>query len=276
MPANKKKNNVISLHKAKNLQKTKDLQKANDLQKNNLPKTKDLQKTNNEQKEKNVSELKKEIENLKKLHKETCEMATRSILHALDLKDHYTFGHSTRVAFFGLILGQEMGLDKQELYDLEMASLFHDIGKIGIPDAILLKSVRLNQAEFKIMATHPAKSAEILKGFKGFEKIARCARHHHERYDGKGYPEGLKGEDIPLFSRIILISDTFDAMTSSRSYRKGLSYEVAFKELRDFAGSQFDPKLVEHFIKAISKDKAKETAVFNLTIIKGGFIKNAA
>ncbi|MCY4524386.1 MAG: HD-GYP domain-containing protein [Halobacteriovoraceae bacterium] len=226
---------------------------------------------------KNISKLKKEVEDLKKLHKETCEMAARSILHALDLKDHYTFGHSTRVAFFSLALGKEMGLGEQELYDLEMASLFHDIGKIGIPDSILLKSVRLNYEEFKVMSTHPEKSAEILKEFKGFEMIAKCAKHHHERFDGKGYPDGLKGEDIPLFSRIILISDTFDAMTSTRTYRKGLGYDVAFKELQDFAGSQFDPKLVELFIKAISKDRDKDsTGMFNLTIIKGDFIKNAA
>ena len=203
-------------------------------------------------------------------------MAARSILHALDLKDHYTFGHSTRVAFFSLALGREMGLNDKELYDLEMASLFHDIGKIGIPDAVLLKRVRLNQEEFKIMATHPEKSAQMLKGFKGFENIAESVRHHHERFDGKGYPDKLKGEQIPLFARIILISDTFDAMTSTRIYRKGLNYDIAFKELRDFAGTQFDPKLVELFIKAISKDKKTETDIFNLTIIKGDFIKKAA
>ena len=112
--------------------------------------------------------------------------------------------------------------------------------------------------------------------FSPFEKIAKYARHHHERYDGKGYPDNLKGEDIPYFSRIILISDTFDAMTSDRPYRKGLPYDVAFSELEEFAGSQFDPKLSKIFVKAMEKDQKKNENVFKLTIFQDDFNKKAA
>lgn len=217
-----------------------------------------------------------EITHLQEKHKKTCEMAVRTILNALDCKDHYTFGHSTRVAFYSLQLGQELKLSVQELYDLELACLFHDIGKIGVPDAVLLKPTRLTDEEFTLMKSHPEKSAEILTDFEDFEKIALYAKHHHERYDGKGYPYCLKGEDIPFFSRMILIADTFDAMTSSRPYRKGLPYERAFQELRDFSGTQFDPKLAKHFIAAMTKDMHKKEDTFFLRIVNGQFKKEAA
>ena len=217
-----------------------------------------------------------QVNNFEKKEKEILEMAARSILLALDMKDSYTFGHSTRVAFYSQELGKEIGLSSEELYQLELASLFHDIGKIGIPDNILLKPTRLSQDEFTIMKTHPERSEEVLKNFSPFEKIAQYARHHHERYDGKGYPDNLKGEDIPYFSRIILISDTFDAMTSDRPYRKGLSYDVAFSELEEFAGSQFDPKLSKIFVKAMEKDQKKNENVFKLTIFQDDFNKKAA
>ena len=217
-----------------------------------------------------------QVNNFEKKEKEILEMAARSILLALDMKDSYTFGHSTRVAFYSQELGKEMGLSSEELYQLELASLFHDIGKIGIPDNILLKPTRLSQDEFTIMKTHPERSEEVLKNFSPFEKIGKYARHHHERYDGKGYPDNLKGEDIPYFSRIILISDTFDAMTSDRPYRKGLPYDVAFSELEEFAGSQFDPKLSKVFVKAMEKDQKKNENVFKLTIFQDDFNKKAA
>lgn len=220
--------------------------------------------------------LAKEIKELKSQQKKVCEQAVRSILQALDCKDHYTFGHSLRVTHFTLKLGEEMGFDEETLYDLEMSALFHDIGKIAVPDAVLLKPARLDDEEFLQMKQHPSKSAEILEGFEPFEEVAKNAKHHHERYDGRGYPDGLKGTDIPLFSRMILIADTFDAMTSTRPYRKGLPYEVAFAELDEFAGSQFDPDLVEKFIQAMTKDKADKSDTFSLKIIAGEFKKDAA
>ena len=226
--------------------------------------------------EKSAKDLAKEIKELKSKQKSVCEQAVRSILQALDCKDHYTFGHSLRVAHFALKLGEEMGFDDETLYDLEMSALFHDIGKIAVPDAVLLKPARLDDEEFLQMKQHSTKSAEILEGFDPFEEVARNAKHHHERYDGRGYPDGLKGDEIPLFSRIILIADTFDAMTSTRPYRKGLPYEVAFAELEELAGSQFDPNLGESFVKAMTRDKAEKSKTFSLKIIAGEFKKEAA
>lgn len=220
--------------------------------------------------------LAEDVEKLKLEKKKVCEKAARTMLHALDAKDHYTYGHSMRVAFYSISLGKEFGLNEEELYDLEMAALFHDIGKIGVPDEVLLKPSRLSEEEFLKMKEHPTKSWEILKDFDEFQEVAKFAKHHHERYDGRGYPDKLKGEDIPLFSRIILIADTFDAMTSTRPYRKGLPYEVAFKELEEFSGSQFDPKLVEAFIAAMSKEEKKGVDTFSLNIIEGEFQKDAA
>ena len=220
--------------------------------------------------------MSQEIESLKQKHQKTREMAARSILYALDLKDHYTFGHSTRVAYFSLELGKKLNLSKEDLHELELASLFHDIGKIGIPDQVLNKPERLEMEEFTIMKQHPEKSYEILQQFGDFEKIAICTRHHHERYDGRGYPSQLKGEEIPLFSRIILISDTFDAMTSTRSYRKGLSYQMAIEELRQFSGTQFDPQLVEIFSEVLEEIHEQSEDTFELSIIEGKFRKDAA
>ncbi len=221
-------------------------------------------------------DLVKQVRELREQQQEMCEMAVKSMLRALDAKDHYTYGHSTRVAYYCVTLGKELGLDEKEMYELEMSALFHDIGKIGVPDAVLLKPARLTEDEFLKMKAHPSITAEILQDFDCFTDIATYAKHHHERYDGRGYPDGLKGEDIPLFSRIILIADTFDAMTSTRPYRKGLPYEVAFSELEEFSGSQFDAELVKHFIKAMTREDSKGEETFELTIIDGNFAKDAA
>lgn len=219
--------------------------------------------------------LVQKIEELKEENRHISEMAARSILHALDQKDHYTFGHSMRVAFYALILGRQLGLNQNDMYDLEMTGIFHDVGKIGVPDKILLKPGRLDDREFRIMKEHPVKSAEILAGFTIFDKVAKYARHHHERYDGYGYPDRLKGENIPLYSRIILIADTFDAMTSSRPYREGLSYKIAFDELERFAGTQFDPDLVKHFITGMEREEKKHQDSFYLNIMQEAFKKAA-
>ncbi|MFZ4712504.1 MAG: HD-GYP domain-containing protein [Bacteriovoracaceae bacterium] len=216
------------------------------------------------------------IEEMKSKKKKMVELTVKAILNALDQKDHYTFGHSMRVAYFSIVIGEQLGLDSDAMYDLELSALFHDIGKIGIPDSILNKPGRLEEEEFNIMKLHPVKSGEILEGFDGFEQIALNAKLHHERYDGRGYPDGMKGEAIPTYARIILIADTFDAMTSSRPYRKGLPYQVAYDELRQFAGTQFDPKLVELFIKGMNQEEEKAENVFYLPIMGKNFEKKAA
>lgn len=216
------------------------------------------------------------IEQLKNEKQKICEMAARTILKALDAKDGYTFSHSMRVCYFSMVLGKELKLSDKAMYDLQLAALFHDIGKIGTPDAVLNKPSRLSDEEFKIMKQHPSQSYEILKGFEVFEKVARYAKHHHERYDGRGYPDRLKGDKIPLFSRILLISDTFDAMTSTRVYRKGLPYKVAYNELIEFSGTQFDPGLVKHFIVGMKKEQAKMEDEFYIPLMDQFYQKDAA
>lgn len=223
-----------------------------------------------------VEELKTQFEEIKNSNQDVSKMATEKILEALKHKDSYTYGHCARVAFFSLKLGEELNLEASEMYKLELAALFHDIGKIGIPDAVLNKPTRLEEDEFLIMKTHPELSEEILSEFKIFGESAKYARHHHERYDGRGYPDGLSAENIPLFSRIILIADTFDAMTSTRPYRKGKPYKTAFNELMEFSGTQFDPNLVVHFISAMEKESKKKGDYFQLNIIKEKFKKDAA
>ncbi len=234
-----------------------------------------------------LSEVKENRERLKKAaalelspveatKKEYFELAIKTLLNALKCKDNYTWGHSLRVAYFCVSAGKEMQLSDDQIYELEVSALFHDIGKIGVPDSVLLKPSRLTDDEFLEMKLHPTKSFEILHDLPIFRKIAANVKYHHERFDGRGYPEGLKGENIPLFSRIILIADTFDAMTSSRPYRKGLPFEVAFSELREFGGTQFDPDIVEKFISCMTKEQRKNEETFNLQVISGSFKKDAA
>jgi HD-GYP domain-containing protein (c-di-GMP phosphodiesterase class II) len=163
------------------------------------------------------------------------------------------------------MLAQAAGLDVFEQKLCEFAGLFHDVGKIGIPDNILNKPGKLTDHEFNVMKSHPEVSVEILNPLSRVEFYARLipgVLHHHERFDGRGYPDGVKGEEIPLYSRIILVADTYDAMTSSRAYRKGLAPEIAYKELKDFAGRQFDPKLVEIFLSIHPQWKESDNVIF--------------
>lgn len=183
----------------------------------------------------------------------------RAIISTLEEKDSYTHGHSIRVAEYSVLLGQELGFSESTLKELELSALFHDIGKIGIPDSVLMKPARLTKAEFEIMKSHPVRSAKILEKISSFHALIPGIKYHHERYDGLGYPEGLKGEDIPLFARIILIADTYDAMTSTRPYRLALDKEIAFEELRRCSGTQFDGKLVDAFIRAIRSQQYLHT-----------------
>lgn len=176
-----------------------------------------------------------------------------SLLQALKERDPYTYGHCRRVARNARLLARDAGLSEYEQKIVEYSSLFHDLGKMGIPDAILLKPGRLTPQEEAIMRAHPVKSAEIIQPLSQipfFRASLPGVRHHHERMDGEGYPDRIKGSAIPLTARIILIADTFDAMTTTRPYRKGLAHEIAYKELKQFSGRQFDPQLVQVFLKA--------------------------
>ena len=171
------------------------------------------------------------------------------ISSALDAKDPYTHGHSLRVTMYSLILAKKLNLDDSTLEEIEMAGLLHDIGKIGIPQSILCKPGKLTDEEYEVMKSHPAQAEKMLMGIKKLTVVTNWLRAHHERWDGRGYPYGLKGEEIPISGRIIALADTYDAMTSTRSYRKALDHEVAIAEIQRCAGSQFDPVLAELFIK---------------------------
>jgi HD-GYP domain-containing protein (c-di-GMP phosphodiesterase class II) len=166
----------------------------------------------------------------------------------LDLKDLNTGVHSTRLAEWGMRVGQELGLEEAELQNLEVAALLHDIGKVGIPDAILRKPGCLDPEEYAFMKKHSEYGWAVLRMLPGFERAALDILHHHESFDGKGYPAGLKGAEIPIVSRIVCVIDAFDAMVSSRPYRKGLPLEEAARRLNKASGTQFDPTVVRSFL----------------------------
>ncbi len=183
----------------------------------------------------------------------------RAISNALDTKDAYTNGHSLRVTLYSMILAKELNLDNSYMEDIEIAGLLHDIGKIQMPKSILCKNGRLNDEEFMIMKSHPEKGEKIVFNIKKLQIISSWVKAHHEKWNGSGYPDGLKGEQIPLAGRIIALADTYDAMTSTRPYRKALSHEVAISEIERCSGSQFDPDLALLFVKLADKiDNARK------------------
>ncbi|MGB7815394.1 MAG: HD domain-containing phosphohydrolase [Methylotenera sp.] len=184
--------------------------------------------------------------------KEFNQQMAMTLIEAVEAKDPYTRGHSERVHHLSMEIGRAMGLPADELDDLFWGSLLHDVGKIGIPDAVLCKPSRLTKDEYTFIMVHPERSYEILRHIKHLDKAVLGARHHQEMYDGKGYPHGLKGERIPLHGRIIAVADTYDSITSSRAYRAGRSHEVAMKEIERVAGTQLDPAIVEVFKKIVA------------------------
>ncbi|HEV2862236.1 MAG TPA: HD domain-containing phosphohydrolase [Pyrinomonadaceae bacterium] len=171
----------------------------------------------------------------------------KALTAALETRDAETHGHSERVVNFSLRLGRELGLDAERLRSLEFGSLLHDIGKIGVPDAILRKPAKLTEGEWIKMREHPLHGQRILLGIEFLEGAARVVAQHHERWDGSGYPAGLRGEQIDINARIFSVADAFDAMVSDRVYRRGRPYEEAAEELERFSGSQFDPAVVGAF-----------------------------
>lgn len=180
-------------------------------------------------------------------------------------KDPATHDHCVRVSKGSRILARAAGLDEYQQRLCEFAGLFHDIGKIGVPDNILNKPGKLTDQEFDVMKSHPEVSVQILEPLAKvafYQNLIPGVLHHHERFDGKGYPDGVMGENIPLEARVILVADTYDAMTSTRAYRKGLPPEVAYKELKEFAGRQFDPKLVDVFLSVHPRWSEKDNKIF--------------
>ena len=179
----------------------------------------------------------------------------KAMVNALEAKSPWTRGHSERVTAFAQEIAYEMKLGEGLRKEITIASLLHDIGKIGTSDSILEKGSGLSEDEYNILKKHPVQGADILRGIKHFENVALMVRHHHERMDGTGYPDGIRGDKIPLGARIVYVADAFDAMTEARPYRPSISIEEALAELRKNTGSQFDPSVVDAWIRVQDTQK---------------------
>jgi len=191
------------------------------------------------------------IKSKQKISLQITEQALDTFAAILDAKDEYTNGHSKRVSVYSHELARRMGLPEKDQERIRRIAMLHDIGKINVPDAIIHKQSGLTDEEWQIMRNHPSIGANILKDFTSIPGIDVGAKYHHERYDGKGYPEGLRGWEIPLVARIISVADTYDAMASTRTYRKGVASNEIIDELDASAGTQLDPEIVPHMIRMI-------------------------
>ena len=200
--------------------------------------------------EQRTAELDRALNSLEGAYRSTLKALTA----ALETRDSETHGHSERVVSYSLRLGREYGLTSEEMKSLEFGSLLHDIGKIGVPDSILRKPAKLTEEEWVRMREHPQHGQQILRGIEFLQGAARVVAQHHEKWDGTGYPLGLRGEEIDINARIFSVADAFDAITSDRVYRRGKSYEAAAQELDDWVGRQFDPKVVEAFHRVPKED----------------------
>ena len=199
-----------------------------------------IKKINNELQETNAK--------LEKAYLETIE----TLRFTVEAKDTYTRGHSDRVSEYSVLLGKYLGLSDDDIHLLRVGGLFHDIGKIGVPDSILLKTSKLTDDEYSEIKNHPKIGAQILSNATIFEKAIPIVKHHHERYDGFGYPEKLSGENIPYLARIAAVADSFDAMTSRRTYRDSMPLDVVKVELEKNKGTQFDPNIADKFLDILN------------------------
>lgn len=212
----------------------------------------------------------KQMHEIKRINEELAETnekleqayldSVQTLRYTVEAKDPYTRGHSDRVSEYSVLIGEKLGLSEDEIKTLKIGGLFHDIGKIGIPDSILQKQTKLTDDEYSEIKNHPSIGVHILGAATIFKDIIPIVKHHHERYDGRGYPSGLKGENIPYLARIAAVADTFDAMTSKRSYRDALDLQVVKDEIKRCEGTQFDPEIAEAFLDILNNnfDKIKE------------------
>ena len=196
------------------------------------------------------AELEETNEKLEQAYLDSVE----TLRYTVEAKDPYTRGHSDRVSEFSVLIGKKLGLPEEQLKILRIGGLFHDIGKIGIPDNILQKESKLTDDEYSEIKNHPSIGVHILGSAEIFKDIIPIVKHHHERYDGRGYPSGLKGEEIPYIARIAAVADTFDAMTSKRSYRDALDLQVVKDEIKRCEGTQFDPEIAEVFLEILNNE----------------------
>jgi len=213
-----------------------------------------------------TAELDRALDSLENAYRSTLKALTA----ALETRDSETHGHSERVVSYSLRLGREYGLSREEMKSLEFGSLLHDIGKIGVPDSILRKPAKLTEEEWVRMREHPMHGQQILRGIEFLQGAARVVAQHHEKWDGSGYPLGLREEDIDVCARIFSVADAFDAITSDRVYRQGKSYEAAVAELDEWAGRQFDPQVVKAFHRVPREDWAelREESNKNLALLE--------
>ena len=204
-------------------------------------------------------ELSDTYDKLEKAYMESIQTLRQTV----EAKDVYTRGHSDRVSEYSVLIGQKLGLSEDDIRLLRIGGLFHDIGKIGVPDAILLKDSKLTDDEYSQIKNHPTIGAHILSNATIFADIIPIVKHHHEKYNGTGYPSKLQGEDIPYLARIAAVADTFDAMTSVRPYRNSLPLDVVKEEFRKNSGTQFDPKITDIFLDILENDYDKIIEIQN-------------
>ncbi len=201
--------------------------------------------------------VKERTKNLQKLYEDlrlTYVNTIKALADTIEAKDSYTRSHSDNVTKFAVLIGKELGLSSKEMEEIREASELHDLGKVGVEDSILRKPDKLTPEEWEQVKTHSVKGAQILENLGFLKQVVELVRQHHERFDGKGYPDGLSGTQIKLGARIIALADSYEAMTSARPYRKNpLSKEQALEEVKKNSGTQFDPKLVEAFLKIVDK-----------------------
>jgi HD-GYP domain-containing protein (c-di-GMP phosphodiesterase class II) len=197
-----------------------------------------------------------QIKELEEQQRSLMNSVIYSFTQLLDMRDPGTGVHSTRLAEWAVRVGRKLGIEETDLHQLEVAALLHDIGKIGVPDSILKKEGKLTDEERAWMNKHPEYSWSILRLFPGLDKASLYALHHHESYNGRGYPGGLKSGEIPIGSRIVAVIDAYDAMISNRCYRKGFPHEEAVRRLMADSGSQFDPIVVQAFVEIAGQEVA--------------------
>ncbi len=201
----------------------------------------------------NIERKKLLREQLRQKQSEVLMKAINSLITAMEAKDKNTSGHSMRVVKYAIMMGERLGLSEGEMFILQLSATLHDIGKIGMPDNILKKASSLQEMEYVLVKEHPLTGSRIVGRIDELKEVAAIIKHHHERFDGSGYPDGLKGEVIPLISRILAIVDAFEAIISDRVYRKGLTPKDAIDELKKHSGTQFDPYLLKLFVEEIEK-----------------------